>query len=68
MTGLLDATEVRRMLSAAIAETGTQKAFAEAHGMSGAYLSEVVRGTRDPGPAVLEALGLERVVWYSTLR
>ena len=62
MTDLLDAEAVRRMLVAVIGAVGTQSAFADRHGISAAYVSEVVRGTRDPGPAVLDALGLERVV------
>lgn len=64
MTDLLDAEAVRSMLAAAIGAAGSQKAFAQQHGLSGAYLSEVVRGTRDPGPAVLGALGMEKVIGY----
>lgn len=61
---MIDAAEVRRMLAAAIGAAGSQKAWAKGHGMSTSYVHEVLRGTRDPGPAVLEALGLERVVGY----
>lgn len=42
----------------------TQKALADELGVSPAYLSDILRGKRDPGPQVLGALGLERVVAY----
>lgn len=34
--------------------------FAKGLGMSAAYLSDVLRGNRDPGPRLLEFLRLER--------
>lgn len=43
---------------------GSQKAFAELHGLSTAYINDVMRGRRDFGPAILAALGIERVVTY----
>ena len=42
----------------------TQSALAKELGVSPAYLSDILRGKRDPGPQVLGALGLERVVTY----
>jgi transcriptional regulator with XRE-family HTH domain len=38
------------------------KALAEELGISAVYLSDIFNGKRDPGPAVLEKLGLEREV------
>lgn len=42
----------------------SQAAWAKKHGLSPAYVSDVINGRRDPGKAILEALGLERVVTY----
>jgi transcriptional regulator with XRE-family HTH domain len=36
------------------------RAFAEKIGVSAAYLSDVYRGNREPGPTVLALLGIER--------
>jgi lambda repressor-like predicted transcriptional regulator len=33
-------------------------------GVSPAYLSDVLNGNREPGPKIIDALGLERVVTY----
>ncbi len=38
------------------------RAYARDLNVSAAYLSDVYRGRRDPGPALLEKLGLERKV------
>lgn len=37
----------------------TQKALAEEMGISDKYLSDVLNGRRDPGPAILQFVGLE---------
>jgi len=37
----------------------TQKALAEEMGVSPPYLSDVLAGRRDPGPAILSFVGLE---------
>ena len=57
-------TEIRRAADRA----GTQKALAEQLGVSPAYLSDVLNGRKDPGDAILEPLGLERVVTYRRKR
>lgn len=46
------------MLRRATDEAGGQKAFASQHGVSQAYISDVLRGRREPGPAILNTLGL----------
>ena len=42
----------------------TQKALADDLGLSKQYLCDVLRGRREPGPKILSALKLERVVTY----
>lgn len=51
-------------LRTAIATAGSQQAFAQQHGMSVQYVNDVLRGKRDPGPKILEALNYERVTLY----
>lgn len=41
-----------------IKRLGSQAAFARAWGMSPTYVSEVVSGSRDPGPKILTAFRL----------
>lgn len=43
---------------------GTQKDIAARLGVSATYLGEVLRGIKEPGPKILAAMGLERVVTY----
>ena len=40
------------------------KDLAEELGISAAYLCEIYNGNREPGPAVLTGLGLEREIMY----
>jgi DNA-binding transcriptional regulator YdaS (Cro superfamily) len=58
-------TLVRRLL--ARCAKSSQKAFALQLGISPSYLSDVIAGRREPGPAVLSALGVERIVRYRPL-
>ena len=53
---------VRALLSKAV--NGNQKAWAEANGMSSAYVSDAIAGRTTVGPKILEALGLEMVTIY----
>ncbi len=45
----------------------TAKEYAEELGISAVYLSDIYAGRRDPGPAVLDALQLERDIVYKPL-
>jgi len=60
----LDSLEVCRRLSVACKAAGSQRAWAEQHGVSAAYVSDVINALRPPGQSVLDALGLVRVVRY----
>lgn len=53
-------SELRRRAAAAKSQT----ALAKELGISKAYLCNMLQGRADPGPAVLEALNIERVVSY----
>ncbi len=51
---------VRAMIRRACREAGSQTAFANKHGIKKAFLSQVLRGEREPGPTILDIFGLER--------
>jgi len=63
-TVYLDSIDVCRRLSKACKEAGGQRAWAEAHGVSPTYVSSVLHSRIEPGKAILQALGLVRVVVY----
>lgn len=56
--------KVRGILALEIAKAGTALAFANKHGIAPSYVSETLRGRKEPAKKVLDALGLERVVSY----
>jgi hypothetical protein len=43
---------------------GSQLAFARDKNLSVAYVNDVLRGRRDPGQKILDAVGVEKVVSY----
>lgn len=51
-------------LRSAIQTAGSQHAWARQHGISAAYVSDVLNGRRELGKKILEALRIERVVIY----
>jgi transcriptional regulator with XRE-family HTH domain len=65
MDDLITANEVIDRLEKLIgAAFDHQKDFARANMISESYLSDVLNGRREPGPRILAALGLEKVVLY----
>lgn len=51
-------------LSWLVSLAGSQKAFAERHDISEQYLCDVLKGRREPGKKILDAVGFQRVVIY----
>lgn len=51
--------DVRALLHKATEKAGGVRAWARAHNLSAAYVSDVRLGRRSLGPAILAALGLE---------
>jgi transcriptional regulator with XRE-family HTH domain len=47
---------------------GSQKAAAKRLGVSEQYLCDVLKGRREPGKKLLDALGYRRVVVYEQVR
>jgi AraC-like DNA-binding protein len=64
MTAITD-DEARALLRTAIAEAGTLREWAEQHGISPSYVSEVLTGKQAPGVKLQRALGLIRRVVYA---
>ncbi len=62
---MMTVDEVLTLLRAKCAEVGSQIAWADKHNLSGAYVSDVLRGGRKPGKAILDALGLVLVEKYT---
>lgn len=54
-----------RKIERIIEERGTQKAAAEFLGVSQQYLTDLLKGRRDPGKKILDKLGLESSVIYT---
>ncbi|MDB5415085.1 MAG: hypothetical protein JWR10_3420 [Rubritepida sp.] len=56
--------QIYGLLGKACVEAGGQKAWGALHGISPSHVCDVLNARRDPGPAILQALGLERVTRY----
>lgn len=56
--------ELRASLRASLSKRGEARAWAKAHGISEAYLSDYLRGRRGAGEKIASAMGLVRVVTY----
>lgn len=60
----LDKEYVIAMLRDAIEAAGSERKFAQMHGLSNTTVNYVVRGKIEPYDGVLKALGLRRVTSY----
>lgn len=60
----MTALDVCSRLTAACRAAGGQQAWAQRHGVSPQYVSDVLNARKDPGDAILRALGLRKVVRY----
>ena len=56
--------QVIDLLRAACVKAGSQTAWATERGIATAYVSDVLKGRREPGAKLLDALGIERIVTY----
>lgn len=56
--------DARDFLRGRCGEAGGQRAWALAHCISPAYVSDVLSGRRTIGPGMANALGLERIISY----
>jgi transcriptional regulator with XRE-family HTH domain len=51
-----------------VASAGSQEAAAKRLGVSAQYLCDVLKGRREPGKKLLDAIGYRRVVVYEQIR
>lgn len=56
--------EVREDLRLALQVWKSQRQYAASIGVSEQYIADILKGRRSPGPAVLSALGLKKIVTY----
>lgn len=68
MTDGMDILDVLARLRRACREAGNQQAWAAANGVSPTYLSDVLNARREPGDAILGALGLRKITRYVEMR
>lgn len=61
---MLSVDQVRKRLREKCDAAGSQAAWAKAHGVSAAYVSDVIAGRREPGEAILKAFKLRKIVLY----
>lgn len=59
---------VLTLLRKECATAGSQTAYAAKIGVSPAHITDLLQGYRKPGPSILNALGLEKVVEYRKVR
>lgn len=64
MPKTLDIWELRSLLREACKSAGGQKTWAETNHVSPQYVSDVLKGRRDPGSSICEALGYRKRVEY----
>lgn len=64
MTRYHTADEVRKYLQAVVQHMGSQKAVADAAQVAPSFLSDVLKGRREPTGNILSLLRMERTVHY----
>lgn len=52
--------QVKQILAARVRAAGTAKNWADANDIAPSYVSDVLRGRKEPGERILTALGIER--------
>ena len=67
MSAAMTRDDVCALLRREIEKHGTAKAWADAHGLSPSYVSDVLNGNRRPAGVILAALGLEKAVAYQAI-
>lgn len=60
----VDADAVRKALANDVARFDSQAQWCIENQISTAYLSDVLKGRRDPGKKILDVLGMEAVILY----
>lgn len=61
---MIDTKQVQAMLERACKDAGGQAVLADLFNVSPQYVSDVLQGHRNPGKAILDGLGLEKIIRY----
>jgi hypothetical protein len=64
----IDPDDLIALLSLRCVAAGSMSAWARQKGVSTTYVSEVLRGKKEPGGKLLKAIGYRRVVMYEEVR
>jgi DNA-binding transcriptional regulator YdaS (Cro superfamily) len=64
---MLTEQEVMNRLRTAITAAGGQRQFAQTHGITPAYVNDVVHGRRALADRILAAIGVERTITYQVV-
>lgn len=63
----MNVEEFRERVRLACVAAGSQRSFAHEHGMSPAYLAEILSGSRSPGPLLLQVMRMRKRVIYEPM-
>lgn len=61
----MNKTDVLKLIRQAVHDAGSQSAFARQCSVTTQYINDLLRGRRDPGTKILDALGIEKTVTVS---
>jgi hypothetical protein len=64
----LTVDQVRELLRKGCEEAGGQSAWARKHGLAQPFVSDVLKGKREPGDKLCKALGIEREIRFAPVR
>lgn len=57
--------DVLTLIQQGVKAAGSQRAFACQCNVTTQYINDILRGRRDPGPKVLDMLGIEKTTVYN---
>jgi transcriptional regulator with XRE-family HTH domain len=61
----MNKTDMAEHIRQAVLKAGSQSAFARQCNVTRSYIHDLIQGRRDPGPKILDILGIEKVVTVS---
>lgn len=67
-SSLLTDDDVRTLVMEGISDAGSQKKYSDLTGLSTAYINDYVQFRREPGPKILEYLGLAKINRYQRVK
>ena len=56
--------DVNKLFKSYVETAGSQASAARQLGVSAQHVADILRGRREPGPRVLDALGIERTIEF----